>query len=158
MIRFIAALDNKRGIANDHGIPWQGKIPSEVQYFRERTIHSIVVMGYKTYTEFDHPLSDRRNVVATHTNEPLRPGFEAVADINNFLAMATEDMWVIGGAGLFSSILDQADELYLTLIEGDFSCTKFFPEYDKAFELAGESQPQTENGITYRFTTWRRKQ
>lgn len=160
MITFIAALDNKNGIANDHGIPWLGKLPTDIKHFRDMTSHQIVVMGYKTYTEFAAPLSERRNIVATHTNQPLRPGFEAVADIRAFLEQShenVEDIWVIGGAGLFATTLDLADSLDLTLINKDFHCTKFFPEFRYQFTQTKKSEHITENGITFYFTEWYRK-
>ncbi len=157
MIKCIAALDENRGIANDHGIPWQGKIPTDVAQFRQRTLHGNVMMGYGWYVEQKLPLPDRRNLVATTNPEPLRPGFERVTDARAYLQNAKEDIWVGGGAALFASVLDLADELYLTQLEGDFHCTKFFPEFNEKFELQDESQPVTENGITYTFQLWRKK-
>jgi len=157
MIRFIAAIDSKQGIANEHGIPWQGKIPGDVANFRAKTLHGAVVMGMGWYKEQIKPLPERRNIVATSDPGPLRPGFEAVADANKFLEQATEDIWVGGGAGLFASTLDQADELYLTQLDRDFKCTKFFPKFKDQFVLKTESEPMTENGITYTFQVWVRK-
>lgn len=157
MIRFIAAIDNKRGLADEHGIPWQGKLPTDVAYFRSKTINGIVMMGYGWYQEQKEPLPNRRNLVAYPNNEAMRPGFERVKDAREFLKDTKEDVWVGGGAALFASTLDLADELYLTKIEADFNCTKFFPEYEKDFELASESGPITENGITFRFTVWKPK-
>ena len=134
MIRFIAALDNKRGLANEHGIPWQGKTPTDVAHFREKTLNGNVMMGYGWYVEQKQPLPDRRNLVATpELKEPLRPGFEHVPDATAFLKNAKEDVWVGGGAALFASTIDLAHELHLTLLEADFNCTKFFPEYEQAF-------------------------
>lgn len=156
VIRFIAAIDNKRGMANDNGIPWQGKLPTDVGYFRNKTINSAVMMGYGWYIEQKQPLPDRRNLVAIDFPEQLRLGFERVDDARKFLQHAKEDVWVGGGAGLFASTIDLADELYLTKLDADFNCTKFFPEYEKNFELVAETKPQTENGITFRFTTWKR--
>ena len=157
MIRFIAALDNKMGMADGHGIPWQGKLPTDVAYFRSKTIHGIVMMGYGWYVEQKLPLPERRNLVATTNPEPLRPGFERVTDAHEFLKNTKEDIWVGGGAGLFASTLDLADELYLTKIEADFHCTKFFPAYEDAFELVSQTEPQVENGLTFQFTVYRRK-
>lgn len=155
MIRAIAAIDNKRGIADDHGIPWQGKLPTDVKYFRDKTLSGgAVLMGYGTYTEFEKPLGGRQNFVATHKPGALREGFTAVHDAREFLE-ATKDVWVIGGAALFAETLDMNDELYLTKLRGDFGCTKFFPEYDELFELASESEPITENGITFTFCVYR---
>ena len=157
MIRFIVAIDNKKGLANEHGIPWQGKLPTDVAYFRSKTIGGNVMMGYGWYTEQQKPLPERRNLVATTKDEKLRPGFETVHDARQFIKDFKEDLWVGGGAALFASTLDLADELYLTKIDADFNCTKFFPEYENDFELVSETEPQTENGITFRFTVWKRK-
>jgi dihydrofolate reductase len=158
MIRFIAALDQKRGIANDHGIPWMGKIPSDVAYFRQKTEGSILVMGMGFYNELAKPLVNRRNVVLTSSEEPLRAGFEKVTDANQFLRENRDaDVWVGGGAAVFASTIAFADELYLTLLDGDFNCTKFFPEFEDNFEHVESSPDMHENGLTYRFTIWRRK-
>lgn len=157
MIRFIAALDSKRGVADDHGIPWQSKIPTDVRYFRDKTIGGNLLIGYGWYQEMQKPLPNRRNIVATTKTEVLRPGFEKVSDARKFLLNSKEDIWVGGGAGLFASTLDLADELYLTFVEGDFNCTKFFPEFEDKFEKVSESEPITENGVTFRFTIWKRK-
>src|SRR3989344_9485490 len=157
MIRFIAAIDKKRGVANDHGIPWQGKIPTDVAHFREKTLYGNVMMGAGRYKEQEKPLADRRNIVAMGSPEPLRPGFEGTTDARKFLQEFKGDIWVGGGAALFASTLDLADELHLTLLESDFNCTKFFPEYQQGFEKVSESEPIIENGITFRFTVWKRK-
>jgi dihydrofolate reductase len=157
MIKFIAAIDNKLGMANDHGIPWQGKLPTDVEYFRKKTIGSTILMGYGTYAEFKNPKPDRRNVVASSKPEVLREGFELTKDARQFIKDSREDIWVIGGPGLFAQTLDLADELYLTRIEADFNCTKFFPEFENAFELKSRTKPQTENKITFCFEVWKRK-
>lgn len=157
MIRAIAALDSKKGIADDSGIPWQGKIPSDVNYFRTKTQNSAVMMGYGWYVEQKLPLPNRRNLVAIDFPEDLRPGFERVEDAREFLKNADFDVWVGGGAGLFSSTLDLIDELYITQLDKEFDCTKFFPEFRSDYVLKTESEPITESGITYRFQVWKRK-
>ena len=157
MIRFIAAIDSKRGIANDHGIPWQGKIPKEVAYFRDKIKTGKVLMGYVFYTEMGDPFPGGTNYVANLEEVELRQGYELVLDARKFLAEQTEDVWNMGGAALFASTLDLADELYLTQLDQDFNCTKFFPEFKDKFELKSESEPTFENGITYTFQVWVRK-
>jgi dihydrofolate reductase len=157
MIRFIAAIDSKRGIADEHGIPWQGKVPTDVRQFRDKTTGSAVMMGRGWYVEQKLPLPNRRNLVATTKPEILRDGFELVTDARKFLQETTDDIWVGGGAGLFASTLDLADELYITQLDQDFHCTKLFPEFKDKFTLSEESQPITENGITYTFQLWQRK-
>ncbi len=157
MIRFIAALDSKKGLADNNGIPWQGKIPGDVAQFRDKTIGGAVMMGAGWYKEQIKPLPNRRNLVATNTTEELRDGFEKITDARKFLGETKDDIWVGGGAGLFASTLDLADELYLTRIDKDFGCTKFFPNFEDKFTLKSESPPITENNITYHFQTWVKK-
>ena len=157
MIRSIVAVDETRGMANNDGIPWQGKIPSDVAYFREKTLSGgVILMGYGTYAEFTKPLHGRTNYVATHKVESLRDGFIKVGNAREFLKQAAEDVWNIGGAALFEDTLDLNDELYITKVRGNFDCTKFFPEYEELFELVSESEPITENGITYTFCVYKR--
>lgn len=157
MIRFIAAIDSKRGIADENGIPWQRKLPTDVAYFRDKTLGGNVMMGAGWYKEQLKPLPDRRNLVATSEPGDLRPGFEKVEDARKFLQEFKGDVWVGGGAGLFSSVLDLAEELYITQLDQDFHCTKFFPDFKDKFVLASESPKQTENGITFSFQIWRKK-
>jgi dihydrofolate reductase len=155
MIRTIVAIDSKRGMATDHGIPWD--LPTDKQYDRDKTLHGNLLMGYGTYQVLDQPMPDRRNIVAVAGDETVRRGFERITDARAFLQNAQEDIWVWGGAGLIATTLDLIDELYITQIEGDFNCTKFFPEYKQEFVLASASEPVTENGTTYRFEVWKRQ-
>ncbi len=159
MIRFIAALDEKLGIADEHGIPWHGKVPSDVHYYHAKVKNDVKLMGYGLYKELSKPLPEGINYVATRNrNEELKEGFKPVYDARAFLQKADSDVWNLGGALLFESTLDLADELYLTRLEDDFNCTKFFPKFDQDFQLASRSEPVIENGITYRFEVWKRKQ
>lgn len=154
MINVIVAIDEKHGMADETGIPWQGKLPTDIAFFRQKTIHGIVVMGYRTYEEFDKPLSERRNLVVTRPGTVLRPGFEVLEDFDSFLKNTTEDIWVIGGAKVFEETIKYADNLYITRVDGDFNCTKFFPPFEDNFKLALEQPKQSENGIGFQFQVW----
>ncbi len=135
MIRLIAALDAERGIATDKGIPWS--LPGDKAHFRRETLRGVIVMGRSTYTEFDAPLHGRDNYVLTSQDGPLREGFDPIATLQELTRdRPAEDIWVIGGAAVYASTIDQADELVLTQVEGDFDCTKFFPPYRDDFVLA----------------------
>ncbi len=155
MIRCIVAIDEKRGLADDKGIPWD--LPTDRRYFREKTEHGVVFMGYNTYLTLHGPLSDRRNIVVNQRQVPVRDGFEIVTDPIEFLKNTTEDIWHIGGAGLLKDTLQFCDELYITHVEGDFHCTKFLPAYEQDFELAWQSEPLVENNTRFTFAIYKRK-
>ncbi len=156
MIRFVAAIDEKRGIADDGGIPWD--LPTDRKYFVDQTKNGVILMGYATYLEFKKPMHQTPNYVTSRSNKKLKPGFELVIDIPAFLKEHEgEIINNIGGAGLFTSTLQFADELVFTLVHADFNCTKFFPPYEKDFELVSKSEPMTENGTTFHYENWKRK-
>jgi dihydrofolate reductase len=156
MLRSIAALDAKRGLATDTGIPWD--VPADRQYFRRTTSGATVLMGYRTYEEFAEPMSDRKNFVATSRHTTVRPGFTTVADVGGFVrAHGDEDIWIIGGAALFTQTIELVEELYLTRIDGDFHCTKFFPVFDDRFRLTSSKQSPPVDGVPDAwFETWER--
>ncbi len=158
MLRAIVAIDEKRGIATDKGIPWLGKIPGDTTYYRSQVKGSTVIIGHRLYEELSKPYEDSRNLVALHDKTiTLRPGFEPLYDVREFMTQEKGDIWNLGGAMLYDSTFDLVEEIYITQLEGEFGCTKFFPDYEDDFELIKESSPITENGITYTFQIWKRK-
>jgi dihydrofolate reductase len=157
--RVIAAIDVKGGIADDAGIPWQGKIPSDSQYFSDETSTGTIVMGYRTYEELDSPLGTAPNLVAVRPGTPpaLKAGFIAIVELARIFDLRSETpTWIIGGAGLFQQSMSFADELFITRLQEDFRCTKFFPPFASDFHLATSRPPITENGIQFQFQTWKR--
>jgi dihydrofolate reductase len=156
MIRLIAAMDSKRGIATASGIPW--KLPGDTAYFRRQTAQGLILMGRATYDEFAAPLHGRENFVLSADPGPLRPGFQAVGNLDQLhAAHADEDIWVIGGATVYAETISEADELLITQVPGDFNCTKFFPDFADAFRLTVRGDEHEEAGVSYRFETWQRR-
>lgn len=151
----IAAIDSKRGVADDHGIPWN--IPKDKAYFRAKTEGGVIVMGYRMYLELIEPLPDRINMVVTDGTEPLREGFDPILDLTTFLKERIDDVRIVGGAATYEVALPFAEELYLTKLTRDFNCTKFFPSYERVFERISQSGLLEENGIQFRFCVYRRK-
>lgn len=153
MIRMIAAIDTKRGIANESGIPW--KIPADSKYYKWLIKDSIVIMAYGTYQTHEKPMSNKVNYVLTHETK-LREGFEKL-DLEAFKkGKLTGDVWIIGGESMFTEGLGIAEELYLTQVDGDFNCTKFFPEYEGGFKEKERHSTQYEGDLAFTLTVWER--
>ena len=160
MIRLIAAIDRKRGLAKQGFQPWY--IPEDEQRFTELTkqYNGHVLVGSTTYKTFHGPLKDRDNYVLTRDKTPIE-GVELVHDLKKFLDdFKDRDLWVIGGANVFAEVLElgKADELHLTHIEADFGCNQFFPEYADKFKLQQETDLHEENGFIFKYAWYTRAQ
>jgi dihydrofolate reductase len=157
MIRLIAAIDSRRGIATDSGIPW--KLPRDTAYFHAKTATGVILMGRATYDEFAAPLHERENFVLMARSGVLRTGFRAVGSLDRLVAdHPDEDIWVIGGAKVYAETIGEAEELLLTQVVGDFHCTKFFPPYQAEFRLLAHGDDRQDGETAYRFETWRRRE
>jgi dihydrofolate reductase len=157
MIRLIAAIDTRRGIATESGIPWT--LPGDTAYFHEKTASGLILMGWATYNEFASPLHGRDNFVLTTQPGPLREGFRAATSVGQLRAgHKDEDIWVIGGATVYAETITDADELLLTQVLADYHCTKFFPPYRAQFESICQSAEHQDGNVNYRFEVWRPKQ
>jgi dihydrofolate reductase len=158
MISIVAALDEKNGIANENGIPWDIKIDKE--HFRKLTLNSRLLMGYRTYLEFKEPLANRTNYVLTHRDEDLRDGFIKIKTIDEFINLPEskdpeKNTWIIGGGGLFYQTLSMVKRLYLTRIQADYNCLVFFPDFEKEFRKIS-SEKRSYEGLTLYFEIWER--
>jgi len=126
-IAIIAALDKDRAIGKDGKLPWH--IPDDLKHFKSVTSGHAVLMGRKTFASLGRPLPNRRNVVVT---SHLIAGVESYASVPDALAAlkGEEVVFVIGGASLYSQLLERADFLYLTLVDGTYAADTFFPPYE----------------------------
>jgi dihydrofolate reductase len=161
MIRLIAAIDDKRGLARGGKLPW--KIPEDERYFtrQTKTRGGNVLTGATTFWETYHgkPLRHRNNYILTHKDDTI-PGAVTVHDLSRLLEeFKGKNLWVAGGADVFKQVMDlgKADELYLTHIGGDFDCDQFFPEYEDRFKLAAKAAPREQNGHRFTYAIYARK-
>ncbi len=154
MIYAIVAIDDKRGMADDNGIPWD--LPADKKFFHDQVSDKTILMGYGTYVEFTKPMTNKISYVAT-SHKVTKPGFTAIADPHTFLKNAKEDIWVIGGAGLLATVWDEIETIYATRVKGDFKCTKFLPEFEGDFTRIDKQPTKKEDRIDFTFEIWQRK-
>ena len=83
------------------------------------------------------------------------PGAEVAASLEEALALAAneEEVFVIGGAGVFAEALPQAERLYLTLVHAEVAGDVFFPEVDAgAWRLVSEERHEADERHAYPFS------
>lgn len=155
-ISIVVAMDEEKGIGKDGKIPWN--IPEDMTHFKNLTVSHPVIMGRVTWESIPlkfRPLPDRTNIVVTRSNDFTIPGIEVAHSIKEAVDMASridpERVFIIGGAQIYTSALSMVDSLNLTIVEGDFDCDAFFPEYSSEFRVVSETMGQSKNGVNYRF-------
>lgn len=126
-LAIIAAVGRNRVIGNKGKLPWH--IPEDLKRFKFLTTGHAILMGRKTFESLGRPLKNRRNVVITSRQIP---GIETYSSIPLALkALSSEEIvFVIGGGQVFSQILENADTLYLTIVDQSPPGDVFFPPYE----------------------------
>ncbi len=155
----ILHADKKWGIGKKNDLMF--RLPLDMKFFRETTSGKIVCMGYNTLLSFpgSKPLKNRTNIVLCE--DGLSPeGCIAVHSVPELLATVKQynkdDVFVIGGASVYRTLLPYCEKVYLTKVDADGGAEVFFPDLDKDenFVLISESAPVDDNGYTIRFTTY----
>lgn len=141
-----------RLIGDGLDLPWH--LPADLRRFKALTRGHPLVMGRRTFEsllhQFGGPLPERENVVLTrHPAHVDHPGIHVYGSLSDALdAFADrERVFVGGGAGVYSSVLDEdpprADRLELTIVEGAFEGDTFFPPYRHLLAENGGPYQQT---------------
>ena len=155
MISMIVAYSKNHVIGSNGKLPWEGKMPADVRYFRAMTLEKTIIMGRTTYESIGRALPKRQNIVLSRT--PFEaPGITVVDSLEDAYALATNEIMVIGGGQVYRAALDTADTIYATEIdaeaEGDVTFPVLGPEWA---ETHRETHPaDTENAYAYSFITY----
>lgn len=133
MLSFLVAMDRNRLIGKDNDLPW--RLPADLKYFKEVTMGHKIVMGRKTYESIGRPLPGRENIVLSTNPEYEAEGCTVFHSMEDFLHFANEhkdeELFVIGGAVIFSRLFEKADRLYITEIDEEFDGDTYFPLFNK---------------------------
>ena len=147
MIKLIVAIDSSRGILSF-------KLQNHLDYYAKKTKTGRILMDEQHY----HGCSggERTQYVAVGDTQPLRDGFEAISDIDSFVTKSAS-VWVVGGSQLYARLIGQADELYITQVNGLFDGNGEFPAFEKDFTMISKTKIKKENSHLYQFQVWERK-
>lgn len=158
----IAALGRHRVLGHGNDLLW--KIPADLKRFRELTEHRPLILGRKTFDSIlairGTPLPNRTNIVVTRDTTWTYEDVLCASSIKDALAQAqalgSDEIFIGGGAQIYTEALPYTDRLYLTLIEDEKEGDVFFPPYEDIFMRIVDEQAGTHEGISYRFITLER--
>ena len=151
---YLARADN--GVIGAEGrIPW--RIPGEQGRFKEMTMGKPLVMGRKTFESFPAPLPGRRHIVLTRSPGWSAAGAEVARDKAEALALAGDaaEIAVIGGTGIFTLFLDEADRIELTEVHCEAQGDTIVPPFDPRVwrETAREDHPAGDGWPGFSYVT-----
>lgn len=160
-MKLIAAVDNEWNIGNKGNLLFS--LPDDMKFFRTTTSGKIVVMGRKNLESFpgSKPLKNRINIVLSRNKHDV-DGAEFVTGVDELLDRLKEydsgDVYVIGGAQIYSLLLPYCDTALITHVDAvAIEADSKFPELkDNEWTVTEQSDIHENNGIKFRFTTYKR--
>ena len=155
-ISMIAAIGvNTRGLGKGGELLW--RLSDDMKRFKTLTTGHVVIMGRKTWESIPEkfrPLPDRTNIVITHNAAYEAPGASVAHTLGEALEKAceveTQEIFIIGGAQIYTESLPGTDRLYLTLVDSDDEADVFFPDYSMfSKEISREEHPDSSPSYSY---------
>ncbi len=162
-IVFVVAVAENGVIGHNNAMPW--RLKSDLKRFKALTVDRPVIMGRKTFHSIGKPLPGRTNIVVTRDANFSAPGVIVAPSIDiahdvargDALRRFATEIMVVGGAEIYSQLLDRADRLEITEVhakpEGDAFLTQLLqPDPTRWSEVARVKNAATDAdsaGFTY---------
>lgn len=154
-MKTIVAVDEKWGIGKNNGLLFS--IPEDMKFFRETTLNKVVVMGSNTLKSFPggKPLKNRVNIVLWPDASPrddvviVKDLFELSKELEKY---DTDDVFVIGGAMFYKTMLPYCDTAYVTKVRADGQAQVFFENLDNLSEWTKDEESALLNNGEYEFS------
>ena len=119
-------------------------------------------MGYNTFKSFPKLLPNRKHIVLTHRDEVEFPSevdvFHDKKSLLESLKQYDGDVFVIGGASIYTQFLENADKMLLTEVDKEeITADAYFPSFEKEDWESTILKENEDNGIKYKHLEYRRK-
>lgn len=157
-MRAIVAVSRSWGIGKDGQLLF--RISADLQRFKALTTGHTVVMGRKTLESLPggRGLPNRRNLVLTQRENFAPERAEVVHSLEEAVALAGDEAFVIGGQEVYALLLPYCSRVYVTKVFADAPADAFFPnlEEDPQWKLISASEALEENGLKFQYVEYKR--
>ncbi|MCA9363747.1 dihydrofolate reductase [Candidatus Kaiserbacteria bacterium] len=155
----IAAIGENRELGKKNELIW--RIRDDLKRVKDLTTGHPIIMGQKTYESIGRPLPNRTNIVLTQDPDYRPEGCVMALSLEEALSKAQEvedeEIFIFGGAYVYTQTIDMVDRLYLTRIhDTDPNADAFFPEY-AAFTKVIAQELRDQDGLEYEWLTLERE-
>ena len=130
-------MAKNRVIGEKNTIPWH--LPGELKMFKTITMGHHIVMGRNTWESIGRLLPGRTTVIVSRQRDYAIAGAIVAPSLDAALIACGNDdeIFVIGGAQLYSAALSRADRIYLTEVDAEVEGDTLMPDFDRAQWQAG---------------------
>ncbi|MGI6166980.1 MAG: dihydrofolate reductase [Eubacteriales bacterium] len=169
-MNLIVAVDKNWGIGYRGEL--LARVRADMKHFASLTTGRVVVLGSKTLSTFPggKPLKNRTNIILSRREDFNPEGVIVVHSeaelFDELKKYRSEDVFIIGGASVYSLLLPYCNRAYVTRFDKAFEADAYFPDITATgeWELIDCSPTQTSNpdtdseaGLTFRFCEYVRK-
>ncbi len=156
IISHIVAAGINNEIGKDNTLLW--RMPNDMKFFINTTKGHCVLMGRKTFESFGKKLlKNRTNIVITRQNYYKAEGCVVVGSVAEGIEYAREhhedELFIIGGGGIYEQSLEKTDKVYLTRIYSEFEAEVFYPKLEtNDWQKISEEPCQKDERHAYDYT------
>ncbi|MFG6319342.1 MAG: dihydrofolate reductase [Clostridia bacterium] len=162
MLSLIVAVAKNNVIGKDNTLIWH--LPDDLKRFKQLTSGKTIIMGRKTFESLGRILPKRKHIVLCKSRNLQIDDerVEVISDISELdkYIQDEEENFVIGGATIYSLLLDKVNRMYITRINEDFDGDAYFPQFDeKEWKVVEKIKGvyNEENPYDYDYITYERK-
>jgi len=167
-INLIVAVDKNGGFGKEGKIPWHFKC--DFKHFQNMTKGHICVMGRTTYEDMaemmkargkdikDGILPERKSYMLSSVRKKAK-GVTVAKTLQEVIDKhPDEEIWILGGERLFKEGLDLRATAYVTVIDNDYKCDRFFPvETLQDYYNIVDGRREEENSVKLMFMKYEAK-
>lgn len=162
-MNLIVAVSREFAIGKNNDLLFN--LPSDLKYFKEKTMGKVVVMGERTYRSLPcRPLKNRVNIVLSSNPSFLGEGVTIARSLDDLLEILkkynSDDIFVIGGGSVYNLLMPYCKYAYVTEIEASVTDADTYINNIKNmpnWTLKSLGEKRLENGLEFRFNVYENK-
>lgn len=133
-MNFIVAVSNDYAIGKDNDLLFH--LPTDLKYFKEKTMGKVVIMGERTYHSLPkRPLPNRVNIVLSNDPNFYDDNIVIVRNVeelfNSIKDYDSDNVFVCGGASVYNLLMDYCEKAYITKIDKTVPADTFINNIEK---------------------------
>ena len=155
-MNFIVAVSEDYGIGKDNDLLFN--LPTDLKYFKEKTLNKVVVMGRKTFDSLPFkPLKNRVNIVITTDSTFYCDGVIAVNSFEELFKKLEDynddDVFVIGGSSIYNKLMEKCRLAYITKVHKKVEADTYIENVENKpnWQEIESSEMLTENDTNFQF-------